>query len=109
MIESLLIVLFSLASVAGVIALLKGKVRTMNRFRKISLSIFTISHLWFLVLGIMSFFTDLSVIWLTAASIFIITSRILNGLALYGKNNWLHYIVTSGILLTIIVLHVGNY
>lgn len=109
MIESLLIVLFALVSVAGVIALLKGKVETMNRFRKTSLTFFTISHLWFLALGIMTFSTDLSVTWLIAASILIITSRVFNGLALYGKNNWSHYIVTSGILLTIIILHMGNF
>ena len=109
MFESLLIVLFSLISIAGVIALLKENIETMNHFRKISLTFFTISHLWFLALGIMTFFTDLSVIWLIAASIFIITSRVFNGLALYGKNNWSHYIVTSGILLAIIMLHMGNY
>lgn len=109
MIESLLIVVFSLISIAGVIALLKGKVETMNHFRKVSLSFFTVSHLGFLVLGIMTFFTDLSAIWLITASILIITSRILNGLALYGKNNWLHYIVTSTILLTIITLHVWSH
>lgn len=109
MIVSLLIMLFSLVSIAGVIALLKGEVETMKRFRKTSLSFFTVSHLWFLILGIMMFFTDLSVIWLITTSILIITSRILNGLALYGKNNWLHYIVTCTILLTIIALHVWGY
>ena len=109
MIESLLIVVFSLVSIAGVIALLKGKVETMNRFRKISLSFFTISHLGFLLLGTMTFFTDLSVIWLIVASILIITSRIFNGLVLYGKNNWLHYIVTCTVLLAIIIIHVRNY
>lgn len=108
MIESLLIVLFSLVSIAGVIALLKGKVITMNRFRKISLSFFTLSHLWFLALGIITFSAELSTTWLIVASILIIASRILNGLALYGKNNWLHYIVTSAILLAIIALHVWN-
>ena len=109
MIESLLIVVFSLVSIAGVIALLKGKVETMNRYRKISLSFFTVSHLWFLALGIITFTTELSVAWLIVASILIIVSRILNGLALYGKNNWSHYIATSAILLTIIALHMWNY
>ncbi len=109
MIGSLLIVLYSLVSVAGVVALIKGKAEALNHFRKISLSFFTISHLWFLALGIITFFTDLSATWLIATSIFIIASRVLNGLALYGKNNWSHYIVTSGILLAIIVLHEGNY
>ena len=109
MIVSILIIAFSLISVAGVIALIQTDAENMNRFSKISLSFFSGSHLFFLALGISKFFISLSVIWLILASIFIITSRILNGLALYGKNNWAHYSVTIAILLAIIALHIGNY
>ena len=111
MISSLLIILFSLVSSAGVIALFIGKLKPqnkvlINRSRKISLSFFTFSHLFFLALGIVKLFVALSFIWLVGASFLIIASRIMNGLALYGKNNWPHYLVTSAILLSIIVLHI---
>lgn len=109
MIGSVLVIVFSLISIAGAIAMYKTKFETMDRFSKTSLSFFTVSHLCFLALGISKFFTDLSVTWLIILSIFIVGSRILNGLALYGKNNWSHYIVTLTILFVVIVLHIGNY
>ena len=82
MIGSLLVIVFSLASIAGAIAMYKTKFERMDCFSKTSLSFFTASHLSFLALGISKFFTDLSVTWLIVVSIFVITSRILNGLAL---------------------------
>lgn len=109
MISNILIIVFSLVSLTGVIAMLYAKKEPLNRFRKISLSFFTTSHLFFFVIGISMFFSDPPVIWLIIASLFIIASRIVNGLTLYGKNNWSHYIVTSAILLSIIALHLGTY
>ncbi|MGE8207500.1 hypothetical protein ACQKP0_23790 [Heyndrickxia sp. NPDC080065] len=114
MISSTLIILFSFVSLAGVVALIIGNSKPsktpldkvpMNRFSKVSLSFFTLSYILFLTLGITKFFLDISVIWLSIVSLLIIASRIMNGLALYGKNNWPHYIVTCTILLSIIVLH----
>lgn len=109
MVGSILMILFSLVSVAGVATLINGKPETMTRLRIISLSFFTVCHLFLLALGIIKFYAELPITWLIAASIFIIASRILNGLALYGKNNWSHYIVTLTILLSITMLHIGNY
>ncbi|MBK3496249.1 hypothetical protein JFL43_15535 [Viridibacillus sp. YIM B01967] len=108
MISSLLILVYSMVSIVGVVSLVIGKCKisvALNWFGKMSLTLFTLSYLFFLALGIAKLFMSLSINWLVAASCLIVGSRILNGLALYGKNNWRHYVVTGTLLFSIMILH----
>lgn len=108
LVSSLIIILYSMVCIIGLFALIIGNLKqnmTISISKKISLTFFAISHFFFLALGIATLFSTLSFIWLIATGFLIILSRILNGLALYGKNNWRHYIVTGTILFLILLLY----
>ncbi|MBP3040866.1 hypothetical protein J9303_15360 [Bacillaceae bacterium Marseille-Q3522] len=109
MISSFLIIFFSIISLAGVIYLfLTKKNISMNQACKLTISVFTLSHFHFLVLGICKLFFNVSLAWLLIAIILVIISRIVNGLTLYGKNNFSHYLVTGTIALIIIIFHINH-
>lgn len=108
LVSSLIILLYSMVCIIGVIALIIRNLKqgiVLSFSKKISLTFFAISHFLFLALGIATLFNALPFIWLVATGCLIIGSRILNGLTLYGKNNWRHYIVTGALLFSIISLY----
>lgn len=108
MISSIVIILFSVVSLIGVIALLFKRGREedfeWNVHRTISVTLFTVTHLLFLVVGILHLFMHISIVYVTGVMIAVLVSRAYNGRSLYGKNHWKHYVVNTALMIFIIAL-----
>jgi len=108
LVSSLIIILYSMVCITGLVTLTIRNLKqgiTLGSSKKIALTFFAISHLFLLAIGIQTLFSVLPFIWLVFTISLTIVSRIINGLALYGKNNWRHYIVTGTILSLILLLY----
>ncbi|WP_099159014.1 hypothetical protein [Virgibacillus ndiopensis] len=109
MIHSYLIILYCVISITGGLIYFLKNSPNMQFGKLISLLIFISSHTYFMVLGILHVFINVHLIWVSFAIVLVFISRISNGLVLFGKNNWKHYIVTGALMGTILVLHLYNY
>ncbi|WP_433944414.1 hypothetical protein [Paenibacillus sp. SN-8-1] len=67
-----------------------------------------IAHTVLLLLGLIQLSKSIPLGILLGSAAFVVGSRVMNGIALFGKNHGRHYIVTCGILLLALGLHLGG-
>ncbi|WP_404450670.1 hypothetical protein LG329_09905 [Virgibacillus necropolis] len=103
MIHGILIILYCFVSLLGGIVQLRTNHLVPAKIN--ALLFFMGSHLLFIILGITELISSVLYGWLLLATLLAVISRITNGLVLFGKNNWHHYIVTGSIMLLIFTLH----
>lgn len=105
MVHGSIMLLYCLISITGALVYLR-KGSQLHRYELFSLIFFIGCHTLFLIIGMAQFFMSISLGLFVLAIVLVIISRITNGLVLYGKNNWRHYLVTGLIMAVIFMLHV---
>lgn len=104
MIHSSLITLFCLISIAGVVVYF-FKQSQVTLVARLSLLFFVSCHTFLLTIAIAQHFILLPLLLFAFAIVLMFISRICNGLVLFGRNNWTHYVVTGSLMLFVFVLY----
>ncbi|MEN1966567.1 hypothetical protein WMZ97_00695 [Lentibacillus sp. N15] len=109
MLPSIIIILYSLLSIAGSSIAFRNNFSRWKLPQRLSIMLFGFVHCLFLAIGITALFTTIPVFLLIIIMVLIIISRVINGRFLYGKNNWRHYFISIPILGIIFILYVFGW
>lgn len=92
MLGSTIVILYGLVSVMGSVAILfKGSAKTASG----CINFFLLCHVLLIAMAIYALFTPLHFIWFMGCCVACLVSRWLNGKYIFGRNNWLHYVIVA--------------
>jgi len=110
MFSSIIVLLYNLVSLIGITVLLFGKENDVLKgyLAKFAVLFFTACHLLFLILAIIKWFIPVPNLLMIFAVLLTLSSRILNGRFIFGKNHWQHYFITGSLMTAVLLLNQFN-